>query len=281
MKRTISYLVPIFSAIVLLFSSCLGDTNSRMSLENSISYVTTKDYAISYTDYGYTFVSSTFLNTLSPYNFYHLRFDLENPGNGGVQVANNMGYGTSGSYPIQEVSTFENENLTDYGTLGKNDDLGLTGFTPIYHIPSNLFNDKWIFQCTVYGYSEDLEVVRGDNNVQLNFVLQSNSQTNLNKDESVVEIYLTRAQPSVAIDRAKSKTSVSFLAVVDLSQMRYYFDNKLSGDYTSETSTIGYMQFQYYKYISNTSKFETTLTKVGAVSGSNAYGLIIGGKQPN
>ena len=286
MKKTTIFLISALCTLTILFSSCLGDTNSSMSPDRSISYVISKDgqqYALTAEQ---IYITNDFVQkTLDAQKFYHLKYSWntdDTKNSAGAYQLKNITYSSGDTYPIQEISTFDIKNKTDYEIAGKNDFLGLTNFVPYYFSAINLLNDKWVFQCTVSAYKEDFAIGRdGANNIRLNIVLQPNSQNSLEKNQAVSDVYLERIN-DLAIDTSKQKVTDSFLVVVDLRNLRSYFDDRLYQESVTDKSVLAYNQFKYYKYVtvnSGSNYFEDKLTSVGALSGdSNIYPLQIGGK---
>lgn len=288
MKKITFYLVSIISTLAFLMTSCLGDTKTTISPANALSYITTQNYtqcALTTTDYGYYYITSPFVkgSNISQGKFYYLRYNLnfnDDQTIDNVYQLTDVGFGTSGTFPIQEQSqyTFPDNDDPNYETLAKNDDLRLTGFSPYVTLANNAYNDKWIFSCSVSAYPEDYtpSSLTGVNNIQLNIVKQPSEQVGLEKNQAIFNVYLSKAE-NIPIGANSVKSSSTFYCVVDLNQVRSYFNDEISGATTTSPITA-YMQFQYYKYDTNNNKYGTTITKVGSLTEtSSAYGMYING----
>lgn len=296
MKKSIFNLFLSLGLIIgLSLTSCLGETKSTFEPENDLCYITTTDMgtkcAIS-SSTGY-WMTSSYINNLNTNSYYYLKYHCElsqGQDSQGLYVATNVGPGTSGANPLPENNKFtQTDKLVNYPQSVQVEGVNpsITAISPNFYTPYKTFNDKWIFYFTAQTYAEDWEYKYYDggriyrNNIVVNVVLQQDNQGSLNENQAILNVYLTRHDPNLSVDTtADLKTSGGY-AVVDLSQLRTYFQNNMTGLSTT-SAKAAYFQFQYYKYNTSTKKYEASVTKDGALPSSdenvgsgNYYGLYI------
>lgn len=292
MKKKLSNLITLVLSLPLFLSSCLGDSTATISPTDSLSYVSTLS-TMPYTKYAlsdqglYITSNSSLFSSLYEGRFYFLKYHWTsdspqtNSGNMVLYNVDDIGYGTSSTYPVSEQSSFSETNLTDFEGLSSSSEVRLKNFYPRFWAANKQFNDKWVLTYTVEAYEEDLEIdTYGNNNIKLNVVLQPSSQTNLGNNQALLSVYVTRNDANVAIDTTKPRKSYTGSMVVNLSALRLYFMGRMT-DYSETNLAYAYSQFQYYRY--DNDRF--TLNTIGLAegdpssSGSNNYMMIIGGNQ--
>lgn len=262
MKKKILKNVIAIAFIGILFTSCLGDGNTKLSREKDFVYIDVNEE--NGRKYG---------RTLETVFFYSPEID-EKLQQGDCVLMNyriNSDNMTSDNLFNAENVTFESEDIFRFEngkqirasyrangdtTLVETDEIFIDNSMNLmnyYYATTPYFADKWLF--TFYYYQLEDERTEPELQVWYNSNLQGE---NLPSNERIIDFKLVKTQPGTGTKRTVKRIQ----RVVDFSVLRQYFNQYIGED------RVMYLRFRYRRYNdSNYDKFKmNTNTKSSNVS---------------
>lgn len=249
MKKTILKTLAATLFLGVVFSSCLGDNNSKIENSNALAYIKTTEYGVGKVALtNLVSFSHDYVNTLTAKEFYFLDFSIntkDGMNRDGSYIARNVSPSPGNGEPVvsgRYMPETPNENPDIYPTQ-----MNVSLFSP-YQIT---VDDKWVFAYECLAYEEDTyeDFYTKRNNIRLVATILKKDQDlgseegskPLGDNKVIIRLYLERGDREIK-DPSKGKIPHRGVASVDLTAVRHELENIMQG---GKDNTLGIIQFKY------------------------------------